>query len=310
MHRDRSSTSNGQTPGIYRPLRFSGTLELDTFPAGGPDLVHGRGRATQVRSPAGRLVLCLPLSTSLQLQSADGEWDLAPGMLQLWRDGELRVRSVDAGDWLLLSCALAPPRAKQQETRWNLLPQRAPCPRALRRLLVRLARASRDPRLGEPRLLLASCLAEAEAWQARALALPLSRCRGRTPTRRHQTLLRLMRVRMLVENHPGERLDMARLAHSANYSPWHLIRLYRDVFGETPSEYAQRLRMARAWTLVRETRRPICEITEALGFESQSSFCRAFRQAYGRTTSDVRRLRDASTAVSGLHQQPRGSRAA
>jgi transcriptional regulator GlxA family with amidase domain len=85
--------------------------------------------------------------------------------------------------------------------------------------------------------------------------------------------------------------------------------MYRDVFGETPSEHAQRLRMLRAWTLVRDTRLPICEITEALGFESQSSFCRAFRQAYGTTTGDVRRLRE-TTEANDLPDRAPAARAA
>ena len=80
-----------------------------------------------------------------------------------------------------------------------------------------------------------------------------------------------------------------RLAPSASYSPSHLIRLYRDVFDETPSEYAARLRFERAWRMVRDTTMPVCEITEALGFESQSAFCRAFKQSFGVTATELRR---------------------
>src|SRR5690606_27797391 len=106
--------------------------------------------------------------------------------------------------------------------------------------------------------------------------------------RRQQTLLRLLGVRHLIEIHDDGRPDLAMLARSANYSPWHLMRVHREVFGQTPSEYASQLRLERAWSLVRGTRLPICEITEALGFESQSSFCRAFKNAYGATTGQVR----------------------
>jgi AraC family transcriptional regulator len=60
------------------------------------------------------------------------------------------------------------------------------------------------------------------------------------------------------------------------------------VFGETPFEYAARLRFDRAWRLVRDTRMPVCDITEALGFESQSAFCRAFKHAFGVTTTQAR----------------------
>src|SRR3546814_2524317 len=75
-------------------------------------------------------------------------------------------------------------------------------------------------------------------------------------------MLRLLRVRHLIESSGDERSDLARLARSANYSPWNLIRVHRDVFGETPSEYAARLRLQHAWSLVRDTKTSICEISE------------------------------------------------
>lgn len=47
---------------------------------------------------------------------------------------------------------------------------------------------------------------------------------------------------------------------------------------------------------MRGTGTPICEITEMLGFESQSAFCRAFKTSFGITTSQARRLQVAATA--------------
>ena len=66
--------------------------------------------------------------------------------------------------------------------------------------------------------------------------------------------------------------------------------MYRDVFGETPSEHAARLRLERAWTLVRDSAMPVCLITQHLGYESQSAFCRAFKNAFGLTTTQARHL--------------------
>src|SRR3546814_9782048 len=114
-------------------------------------------------------------------------------------------------------------------------------------------------------------------------------------------MLRLLRVRHLIESSGDERPDLVRLARSANYSPWHLIRVHRDVFGETPSEYAARLRLKHAWSLVRDTKNSICEISEALGFESQSAFCRSFKKTYGCTTTQARRDRK-STSLNSRHE--------
>lgn len=295
----------------FHALHFASQLALDPA-ASGFSLVLGNARATRVQVPVGWISLCVALSGELQLQAADGEWQLHAGQLQLWRDGELRIGNRGTDSWLLLA---APGSAWTQRllglsarSHAEVFPGRHECPRMLRRLMVRLARALRRPGLGDPETLIDALLTELLACQARDLEPFIARCSGRTPTRRQQTLLRLLRVRTLIETCRDHRLDMARMSSSANYSPWHLIRMYREAFGETPSEHAQRLRMQRALALVRDTRLPICEITEALGFESQSSFCRAFRQAWGRTTGEVRRLHDA--ALAGELQGQRSARAA
>ena len=299
----------------FHPLRFASLLEFGPADADALQLVYGHARATQVRVPAGWPSLCMPLAGSLQLQTPEGEWRLDAGRLQLWRDDELRVGNLTAHGWLLLA---GTPRTWARHLRGlpadgthpELFPGQHDCPRGLRRLMVRLARTLRQTGMGDPGMVLEALLLETLARQRLDLGAHLARCSGRTPARRQQTLLRLMRVRMLIETCRDHRLDMARLARSASYSPWHLIRMYREVFGETPSEHAQRLRMQHAWALVHDTRLPICEITEALGFESQSSFCRAFRQAYGTTTGDVRRLRDAALAYDRTPASPAAARAA
>lgn len=292
----------------FHSLRFASQLELAQAHGRGFHLVHGHARATRVRIPAGWQALCLPLASHLQLQANEREWRLEAGRLQVWCDGELWVGNRSGDGWLLLAGPAQEwtplLRSVSGSDMQPLLPSRHDCPRSLRRLLVRLARALRREGLGDPGMVLEALLLETLACQQRNLGPHLARCSGRTPARRQQTLQRLLRVHMLIETCNGDRLDMASLARSANYSPWHLIRMYREVFGETPSEHAQRLRMQRAWMLVRETRLPVCEIAEVLGFESQSSFCRAFRQAHGATAGDVRRLHEAACAYGQLPSRP------
>jgi AraC family transcriptional regulator len=292
MMTPRSSDARRCAP-AYLGLHFAGQSTLDANRADLLHVVHAAGRASRLHVPAGWLSLYVPLSGRLQFECADGEWEIQPGRMQVWRDGELRVDCRSSGCWLGLAGPLeAWSRCMHVVAGHGLdtgiFPRESECPRVLRRLLVRLARSARGSvDIGDAGMLLdATCIALLE--QQQDLRERLQRCSGRTLQRRQQTLLRLLRVRQLIEIHCDNRPDLARLARSANYSPWHLIRMYRDVFDETPSEYAARLRLERAWSMVRDTRLPICEITEALGFESQSSFCRAFKNAYGATTGDVR----------------------
>ncbi len=296
----------------HHSLGFAGQLDLSGATAG-LHLLHGAGRGIQAQLPAGWISVWMPLAGALALESQDIAWSLPCRRLQIWRESALRVAARAPGWWIAL-CGPADrwaPHlpAAQQDLLPDLFPDECACPNELRRLLVRLARISRVRREEDAGPLL-DALCHALIDSQRDLQRRLQRCSGRTQRRRQQTLLRLLRVRQQIERHDDGRLDLSQLARIANYSPCHLIRMHREVFDETPSEYAARLRFDRAWRLVRETRMPVCEITEALGFESQSAFCRAFKHAYGLTTTQARELAAAQTARLALGPYGPATRAA
>jgi AraC-like DNA-binding protein len=296
----------------HHSLGFAGQLDLSSATAG-LHLLHGAGRGMQVQLPAGWISVWMPLSGALTLESQDTAWTLRCRRLQIWRESALRVTARVPGWWIGLCGPAAEwtPHlpAAQQDCFPDLFPGESHCPHELRRLLVRLARIARTQKHEDTDALL-DTLCHALIDSQRDLQLRLQRCSGRTQRRRQQTLLRLLRVRQQIERHDDGRLDLSQLARIANYSPCHLIRMHREVFDETPSEYAARLRFDRAWRLVRETRMPVCEITEALGFESQSAFCRAFKHAYGVTTTQARELAAAQTARLALVPYQSATRAA
>ncbi|MDH5822144.1 AraC family transcriptional regulator [Luteimonas sp. RD2P54] len=258
-------------------------------------VLHGTGRNQQATLPARWISVWLPFSDGLELESPDCRWSLKPRELLVWRDAPLQAGSRRGGPWLAV-CGGPDAwdrlrRPRRGEPSLALLPAEHRCHREVRRLLVRLARTARRPADGAPdATATAEMLSDALAEQQRELHVLLPRCNGRTLVRREQTLMRLLRVHHLIRRHEEGRVDLARLAASANYSPCHLIRSYREVFGATPSEHAARLRSEKAWRLVRETDMPVCEITAALGFESQSAFCRAFKSSFGMTTTQARQL--------------------
>lgn len=269
-------------------------------------LVQGKGRHIQAHVPAGWITLCLPLAGELALESPDSRWHLPQNHLSVWREGRLQAISHTPGWWFMLTGAASEwdrhLRPLQRNPRPFLFPRQGACPAAVRRLLIHLARTEklRPDSPGYAGSVLESVCAALLEQQDDLQAL-LARCSGRTPQRRQQTLLRLLRVQHLVRHSAEGRVDLAALAASASYSPCHLLRIYRQVFGETPTEYATRLRYERAWELVRDSAMPVCEITEVLGFESQSAFCRAFKHTFGATVSEIRRL---VTAVAEETEEP------
>jgi len=297
------------------PLQTPGTAS--GFEGGSGDrlqLIRTGKAGARVEVPAGTWSLWLPLFRELQMESAGIRWRLPRRHLLITRDA-VQGHAEKPGAWLVLAGSQAAWNAvmrtlRSQQPGW--LPVQVPCERRVLRSFVHFSRALRDGRneAACEAAMLALCAAAMD--QQRALQPLVDRCNGRTPQRRHLTLQRLLRVHQLIERDCGSHFGLAQLAHFASYSPWHLIRMYRDVFGETPSEHAARLRLARAWSMVRESELPVCEITERLGFESQSAFCRAFKSAYGLTTTQARRL--PATALRQIsprpaHARPRTQRA-
>ncbi|MET3929225.1 AraC family transcriptional regulator [Lysobacter sp. OAE881] len=263
----------------------------DALTADSWHVIAGRGAAT-LQLPAHWPSLWLPMRGRLSMQAQDAHWTLFGGEGQLWRAGALNVQASHESRWLALVAA---------PTVWNAafassahdeepLPWRGNPGDGMHEATEALARD--DDALA---LLVSALIA-----RQRDVAACLPRCRGRTLAHRRQALLRLLNLRHLMQCHveadDDASIDVPWLASRAHYSPGHLIRLHRAVFGETPSDYFTRLRQARAWELVRETDMPVATITHRLGFESQSAFCRAFKHAFGMTATQARREADACAA--------------
>jgi len=268
----------------------------EAFAAQGWHFFAGRGGAS-LQLPANWPSLWLAVRGRLTMQAQDAHWTLTGGQAQLWRAGALSVQASHESRWFALVAAPA---------MWNRafdeacideagideepLPWRGDPGDGVHDAMERLAHDDAALALLFPALI----------ERQRDVAACLPRCRGRTLPHRRQALLRLLHLRHLMQCHveadDDASIDVPWLAERAHYSPGHLIRLHRAVFGETPSDYFTRLRHARAWELVRETDMPVATITHRLGFESQSAFCRAFKHAFSMTATQARREADACAA--------------
>ena len=96
----------------------------------------------------------------------------------------------------------------------------------------------------------------------------------------------------------------ATLAGIANFSPFHFMRVYRALAGESLGATVQRLRLTRAAHLLASSSAPISEIAGRVGFETPQAFARAFRQHFGVAPSEARAVDLASVAQPALpHEQ-------
>jgi AraC-like DNA-binding protein len=67
----------------------------------------------------------------------------------------------------------------------------------------------------------------------------------------------MLRARDKMDRAYNKPLDVAALAKVAMTSEAHVIRTFKETFGETPHRYLQRRRLERAMARLRETERPV-----------------------------------------------------
>ncbi len=72
--------------------------------------------------------------------------------------------------------------------------------------------------------------------------------------------------------------DAAKIACMSNF---HFIRLFKNVFQDTPYQYITQKRLAKASSLIMKTDMSITEVCFEVGFSSLSSFSWLFKQKYG-----------------------------
>jgi AraC family transcriptional regulator len=80
---------------------------------------------------------------------------------------------------------------------------------------------------------------------------------------------------------PSFSIELDELAATACLSKYHFLRLFKLVFGITPHQYIQQLRLKKARQLLKCSSLPIQEVSDQLGFENSQSFSRLFFQHMG-----------------------------
>lgn len=96
------------------------------------------------------------------------------------------------------------------------------------------------------------------------------------------------RLQSLIEANLGDsRYGIDQLAEAMHTDRTNLFRKVKAGFGMSPSELLREARLRRAQALLLQQAGNVTEVAYAVGFESLSSFARAFRQRYEQAPSEV-----------------------
>ena len=112
-------------------------------------------------------------------------------------------------------------------------------------------------------------------------------------------LTRLCRARDLLREVHDRTVTIDEAARAAAMSPFHFIRQFNAVFGETPHQARIRFRLNRARLLLAGGERSVTEICMEVGFSSHGSFSTLFARRVGVSPSEYRRRARSMVAVPG-----------
>jgi AraC-like DNA-binding protein len=112
--------------------------------------------------------------------------------------------------------------------------------------------------------------------------------------------LRLSVARDFIECNFSRYITLDDIAREACLSPFHLLRLFKQVFGATPHQYLTNLRLTRAKYLLSTSDLLVTDICILVGFESLGSFSWLFRKRFGMPPTAYRSSCDAEPGSPAL----------
>lgn len=92
---------------------------------------------------------------------------------------------------------------------------------------------------------------------------------------------RISRAKEYIDANFTEPLTLEGISGEACISRYHFLRLFKEVFSETPYQYISRLRIRKAVALLTSGDMPVTHICTEIGFDSLSSFSWLFKQKLG-----------------------------
>lgn len=99
--------------------------------------------------------------------------------------------------------------------------------------------------------------------------------------------MRIVQAKLYIDRSYSENIHLEDITNEALYSKYHFLRTFKFIYGYTPKQYLQKVRIERAKEFLREGLKNK-EVCEAVGFESVSSFLGLFKKKVGQTPAEFK----------------------
>ncbi|WP_299111019.1 AraC family transcriptional regulator [uncultured Winogradskyella sp.] len=99
---------------------------------------------------------------------------------------------------------------------------------------------------------------------------------------------RLNKAKSFITDNYHEDLTIDNISLNANISKFHLIRTFKDVYGDTPYNYLTKVRLSKANELLSYKSLSLEEIALKTGFNDRQNLSRNFKKSFGYSPSEFR----------------------
>lgn len=93
---------------------------------------------------------------------------------------------------------------------------------------------------------------------------------------------RIVQAKLFIDDNYFNNIDLTNIADEANFSKFHFIRLFKNIYGKTPHQYLIYVRIEKAKEFL-QTETSITDVCYAIGFDSLSTFTGLFKRTVGQT---------------------------
>ena len=96
---------------------------------------------------------------------------------------------------------------------------------------------------------------------------------------------RIVQAKQFIDHRYAEKIDLNNISDEAHFSKFHFIRLFKSIYGKTPHQYLQFVRIEKARLLFTEND-SVSDVCYQVGFESVSTFSGLFSKMIGKTPTN------------------------
>ncbi len=116
----------------------------------------------------------------------------------------------------------------------------------------------------------------------------------------------IWKAQLFIQENLDEELTLYQVAKAASFSPYHFHRIFRAFTGESIHNYIRRLRMEKAAGRLKYTQHPVTDIALDSGYQTPSSFSRAFNKVMGVSPFGYRREEEVRVDGKQVNQSTKG----